>query len=97
MFTTPDPTAKTVAFEDTAALIGILLAAGGITAHELTGSGVWDGIASIAIGVLLVGVAVSLGSASKRNLIGEALPEAKREGLPRSSTTRSASTWSWSC
>ena len=81
VFTTPDPTAKTVAFEDTAALIGILLAAGGITAHELTGSGVWDGIASIAIGVLLVGVAVSLGSASKRNLIGEALPEAKREGL----------------
>ena len=31
--------------------------------------------------MLLVGVAVSLGSASKRNLIGEALPEAKREGL----------------
>src|SRR3954469_4546625 len=30
MFTTPDPTAKTVAFEDTAALIGLLLAAGGL-------------------------------------------------------------------
>ena len=83
MATTPDPTAKTVAFEDTAALIGIVLAAVGITLHQLTGSGVWDGIASIAIGVLLVGVAVSLGSASKRNLIGEALPEAKREGLTK--------------
>ncbi len=81
--TTPDPTAKTVAFEDTAALIGILLAAGGITLHALTGSGIWDGIASIMIGVLLIGVAVSLGSSSKRNLIGEALPEAKREGLTR--------------
>ena len=83
VFTTPDPTAKTVAFEDTAALIGILLAAGGITLHELTGSGMWDGIASIMIGVLLVGVAVSLGTTSKRNLIGEALPQAKREGLTK--------------
>ena len=83
VFTTPDPTAKTVAFEDTAALIGLVLAAGGITLHELTGSGIWDGIASIAIGLLLVGVAVSLGSASKRNLIGEALPEAKRQGLTK--------------
>ena len=60
--TTPDPTVKTVAFEDTAALIGIVLAAAGITLHLLTGSGVWDGIASILIGVLLVGVAISLGS-----------------------------------
>jgi cation diffusion facilitator family transporter len=81
--TTPDPTAKTVAFEDTAALIGIVLAVVGISLHLLTGSGVWDGIASILIGLLLVGVAVSLGSTSKRNLIGEALPEAKREGLTR--------------
>jgi cation diffusion facilitator family transporter len=83
VLTTSDPTAKTVAFEDTAALIGILLAAGGITLHLLTASGVWDGIASILIGLLLVGVAVSLGSTSKRNLIGEALPEAEREGLTR--------------
>ncbi|MEO5711639.1 MAG: cation diffusion facilitator family transporter [Nocardioidaceae bacterium] len=81
--TTPDPTAKTVAFEDTAALIGIVLAVGGISLHLLTGSGAWDGIASILIGLLLVGVAISLGSTSKRNLIGEALPEAKREGLTR--------------
>lgn len=81
--TTTDPTAKTVAFEDTAALIGIVLAVSGISLHLLTGSGVWDGIASILIGLLLVGVAISLGSTSKRNLIGEALPEAKREGLTR--------------
>ena len=81
--TTPDPTVKTVAFEDTAALVGIVLAAGGITLHLLTGSGVWDGVASILIGVLLVGVAISLGSTSKRNLIGEALPVATRDDLTR--------------
>ena len=81
--TTPDPTAKTVAFEDTAAMLGILLAAGGITLHAVTGSGLWDGLASILIGMLLVGVAVSLGSASKRNLIGEAMPQHAREGLTK--------------
>jgi len=83
VFTTPDPTVKTVAFEDTAALVGILLAALGITLHATTGAGFWDGLASIAIGVLLVGVAISLGASSKRNLIGEALPEHKREGLTK--------------
>jgi cation diffusion facilitator family transporter len=83
VLTTPDPTVKTVAFEDTAALVGILIAAVGITLHATTGAGLWDGLASIAIGVLLVGVAVSLGSSSKRNLIGEALPEHMREGLTK--------------
>jgi cation diffusion facilitator family transporter len=78
---TPDPTAKTVAFEDTAALLGILLAAAGITLHLLTDSGMWDGVASILIGVLLIGVAASLGSSSKSNLIGEAVPEDVRDGL----------------
>ncbi len=81
VITTPDPTAKTVAFEDTAALIGILLAALGITLHAVTGNGVYDGLASILIGLLLVGVAVSLGSSSKHNLIGEAVPQHVRDGI----------------
>ena len=81
IFSTPDPTAKTVAFEDTAALLGILLAAAGITLHHLTGSGIWDGTASILIGVLLIAVAITLGSQSKRNLIGEAMPRQARESL----------------
>src|SRR3954451_5314198 len=83
VFTTPDPTVKTVAFEDTAALLGILLAAGGITLHALTGQSAWDGIASILIGVLLFAVAISLGTSSKHDLIGEAMPEADRDGLTR--------------
>ncbi len=72
---TPDPTVKTVAFEDTAALIGIVLAATGITLHHLTGHSYWDGFASIAIGLLLVLVAYSLGQQNKSALIGEAVPE----------------------
>jgi cation diffusion facilitator family transporter len=72
---TPDPTAKTVAFEDSAALVGLVLAAAGITLHHLTGQGFWDGAASILIGLLLVVVAYTLGQQNKRALIGEALPE----------------------
>ena len=78
---TPDPTAKTVAFEDTAALLGILLAAAGITLHHVTGHGYWDGVASVAIGVLLVGVAYSLGQQNKSALIGEALPEEEQDAI----------------
>jgi cation diffusion facilitator family transporter len=83
VFTTPDPTVKTVAFEDTAALVGILIALSGVTLHAVTGDGMYDGIASILIGVLLVGVAISLGSSSKHNLIGEAVPQKVRDGLTK--------------
>ena len=78
---TPDPTAKTVAFEDTAALIGLVLAAGGITLHHLSGQGFWDGAASIAIGVLLVVVAYTLGQQNMRALIGEALPQETQDEI----------------
>lgn len=78
---TPDPTAKTVAFEDTAALIGIVLAAAGVTLHHFTGQGFWDGLASVLIGLLLVAVAYALGQQNKRALIGEAVPVATRDGI----------------
>jgi cation diffusion facilitator family transporter len=65
-----DTTVKAALFEDTAALIGLALAAGGLVAEQLTGSPVWDGAASIAIGVLLVVVAVRLGLDSRELLIG---------------------------
>lgn len=38
--------------------------------HQLTGSAVWDGVASVLIGVLLAFVAVSLARMSKRLLLG---------------------------
>ncbi len=74
-----DPTPKTVLFEDSAALTGLLLAFAGIGLHQLTGSEVWDGAASIAIGVLLAFVAYLLGRTNRGLLIGrQADPEMVR-------------------
>ncbi|HEY4569938.1 MAG TPA: cation diffusion facilitator family transporter [Kribbella sp.] len=69
-----EPAVKTVAFEDTAALIGLLIAAVGVTLAVVTGEHIWDGAASIAIGLLLILVAFTLGRDNKAMLIGRALP-----------------------
>jgi cation diffusion facilitator family transporter len=69
---TTDTTVKAVAFEDSAALVGIVLAALGLLLEHLTGSPVWDGVAAILIGLLLLVVAVSLGRANMQLLIGQA-------------------------
>ncbi|MEV4949815.1 cation diffusion facilitator family transporter [Streptomyces sp. NPDC053755] len=76
---TPDTTVKAVVMEDSAALVGLLLAAGGLLGGQITGSGVWDGIASILIGVLLVYVAWVLGRSNAQLLIGRPLPRGMRE------------------
>jgi cation diffusion facilitator family transporter len=66
-----DPPSFLVLFEDSAALIGILIAAAGTfvaTEWEIPAA---DGVASILIGLLLAGVAVILARESKSLLIGE--------------------------
>ena len=78
-----DPTVKTVFSEDTAALIGLLLAALGLGLHQLTGQAFWDASAAIAIGVLLAVVAYLLGRDTKEMLIGEAAPAPVRDGIHR--------------
>ncbi|MFJ1802788.1 cation diffusion facilitator family transporter [Streptomyces sp. NPDC088180] len=78
---TPDTAVKAVVMEDSAALIGLLLAAGGLLGGQLSGSGVWDGIASCLIGLLLVYVAWVLGRTNARLLIGRPLPPAMRAGV----------------
>jgi cation diffusion facilitator family transporter len=79
-----DPTAKTVIFEDSAALIGIVLAAAGIYLADHYGA-YWDGVASMAIGVVLAIVAFVLARISRGLLLGEAaIPksvEAMREAV----------------
>jgi cation diffusion facilitator family transporter len=65
-----DPTVKTVFYEDSAALVGLLLALAGIALHQVTGSAVFDGLASLLIGVLLAGVAYLLGRTNTALLVG---------------------------
>ncbi len=71
-----DPTAKTVIFEDSAALVGIVIAAIGLylTEHHAGpgGGAYWDGLASMAIGVVLAIVAFVLARSSRGLLLGEA-------------------------
>jgi cation diffusion facilitator family transporter len=66
-----DPTIFTVLFEDSAALIGLAMAFLGILAAQLLGEPVFDGVASIAIGVLLAFTAIFLARETKSLLIGE--------------------------
>ena len=77
--TTPNITMKVPLYEDAAALTGLLIAAVGLLLLEVTGNEIFDGLASICIGLLLLFVAWELGSDSRRLLIGEAiLPEERR-------------------
>ncbi|HLZ98521.1 MAG TPA: cation diffusion facilitator family transporter [Steroidobacteraceae bacterium] len=66
-----DPPAFIVVFEDSAALLGIAVAAAGTSAALLTGDARWDGIASLVIAAILAGVAALLAQESKGLLIGE--------------------------
>lgn len=73
---TTDPTPTTVFYEDSAAVIGIGFALAGVALHQLTGSAVPDALASIAIGVLLVMVAVRLASRERELLTNQSAPPA---------------------
>jgi cation diffusion facilitator family transporter len=70
--TSPDTTVKTALFEDSAAIVGLLLALAGLVLRQLTGKEVYDAASSIAIGVLLVVIAVRLGAENRALLIGQA-------------------------
>ena len=74
----PDPTVKTVASEDAAAVVGVLVALAGTALHQITGAELWDGIASLVIAGLLAYVAVVLGRDTKELLIGESADPAVR-------------------
>ncbi|WP_199440478.1 cation diffusion facilitator family transporter [Umezawaea beigongshangensis] len=69
--TSDDPTVKTVFLEDSAALTGLVIAFLGIGLHQITGSSVWDGVASIAIGLLLAAVAYVLARTNLGLIVGQ--------------------------
>jgi cation diffusion facilitator family transporter len=66
-----DPTLFVVIFEDSAALLGLLVALGGLVMYQVTGNPVFDALASIGIGVVLILTALILALESKSLLIGE--------------------------
>ena len=76
---TSDPTPTTVFYEDSAAVVGIAFATVGLLLHEVTGSAIPDALASIAIGLLLVFVAVRLAGRDRELLTNQAAPESIAE------------------
>ncbi|MCW2522563.1 MAG: Cation diffusion facilitator family transporter [Frankiales bacterium] len=66
-----DPTVKSVVLEDSVALIGLALAAAGVALQQLTGLAVYDGLASIAIGLLLVLASAALAQTCRSLLVGQ--------------------------
>ena len=74
------PELPVILLEDSAALVGLVLALVGVLLTLATGNGVWDGLGSIAIGLLLVCVAIVLAAEMKSLLVGES---ATREDVRR--------------
>jgi cation diffusion facilitator family transporter len=77
----PDLTAKTVFWEDLAALTGLVIAAAGLALSEMTGNEIWDGVASLAIGAVLTAVALMLGLQARKLLIGAAAGQDARDAI----------------
>jgi cation diffusion facilitator family transporter len=67
-----DPALRTVLAEDGTAVIGVLIATAGMVVHMTTGNAAGEAAASMAIGLLLMVVAFSLGRTAHRELIGVA-------------------------
>ncbi|MFJ3847485.1 cation diffusion facilitator family transporter [Streptomyces albidoflavus] len=65
------PELPVVLLEDLGALVGLILALGGVGLALATGDGVWDGIGTLCIGVLLIVIAIVLAAETKSLLLGE--------------------------
>jgi len=78
-----DPTTFTVLFEDTAALLGLLIAAAGIAAAHALNAPRLDGAASIGIGLVLLLSSLMLARETKGLLIGEPAHQHVRDAIMR--------------
>ena len=78
-----DPSTFTVLFEDSAALIGLLIAFAGIAGAQLTGRPWLDGVASLGIGAVLTVAALLLARETKALLIGESAHPRVRKDILR--------------
>lgn len=74
------PELPVILLEDLGALLGLIFALFGVTMAVVTGDGVWDGIGTLMIGVLLAIIAVVLAVETKSLLLGEgASPEVEEQ------------------
>lgn len=78
--TAKQPELPTVLMEDIAALAGLVIALAGVVLGHYTHNPRWDAAGSVAIGVLLIAVAVILGIEMKSLLMGETA--SRRTALP---------------
>jgi cation diffusion facilitator family transporter len=76
-----DPTLFVVLFEDSAAILGLIVALLGIMLSQLTGLLWLDGLASVFIGFILAGTAIWLAYETKSLLIGESAEPEVIEGI----------------
>jgi cation diffusion facilitator family transporter len=65
------PELPVVLLEDLGALVGLILALAGVSLALLTGDGIWDGIGTLCIGILLILIAIILAAETKSLLLGE--------------------------
>jgi cation diffusion facilitator family transporter len=77
------PELPVVLLEDLAALVGLILALLGVVLAVITHDGLWDGIGSICIGVLLVCIAIVLAVETKSLLLGEAAAPSAQQDIER--------------
>ncbi len=78
---TSDVTLKTAMYEEVAATTGVVLAVVGLAMVQLTGNALFDGLASIMIGIVLVFVAIMLGNEARGLLLGEAASPRTRAAI----------------
>lgn len=76
-----DPTMFVVLFEDSAAMLGLLVALGALLLTQYTGILIFDGMASIVIGLILAGTAIWLAYETKGLLIGESANKSVVQGI----------------
>ena len=76
-----DPSVFVVLFEDSAAMLGIVVAFLAILMGQLTGNPYWDGAGSVAIGLILGATATLLAIETKSLLIGESANREVVDGI----------------